>query len=264
MLGRIPRNVALWLLASVFAAAQGGPPPPNIRNDSNSLPNAPSAQRNVPADPRPHVQSWWLVSSERAPYRPLTKREKFQSFVHHAYSPYTFVGAAYDATYAQMVGDPYDYGGGTQGWGKRFGAAVAGTEARSFFGTFLFPSLLHQDPRYFALYHGSVKQRALHALKRVVMVRADDGRETFNSSGLLGIAFTESLSIAWAPEGQRSAHTTGMRMLGAMQGDAAGYILREFTPDILRLFKRHAPERLRKIEERMPAQITGDSAASQE
>jgi hypothetical protein len=179
--------------------------------------------------------------------------------VHHAYSPYTFAGAAYSATWAQAWGDPREYGGGMQGWGKRMGAAIAGTESRSFFGKFLFPSLLHQDPRYFAMYDGPVSKRAFHAVSRVFVTRADDGRSTFNTSGMLTIAFTESLCTAWSPEGRRGAGATFTRMLGAMQGEATSYVLREFTPDLLRIFKRHAPRRLKRMGERLPAQVIVDN-----
>jgi hypothetical protein len=140
------------------------------------------------------------------------------------------------------------------------GAAIAGTESRSFFGRFLFPSLLHQDPRYFAMYDGPVTKRAFHAVSRVFVTRADDGRSTFNTSGMLTIEFTASLCTAWAPEGRRDAGTTFTRMLGAVQGDAASYLLREFTPDLLRIFKRHAPRRLKRIEERLPSQFISDAA----
>lgn len=204
-------------------------------------------------------QSWWLVSPANAPYRPLTPREKFQSFVHHSYSPYTFAGAAYDASWAQAWGDPKEFDGGMEGWGKRFGAAIAGSETRSFFGSFLFPTLLHQDPRYFAMHKGPVKKRVLHAVSRVFVTRNDDGSDAFNTSGMLAIAFTESLGMAWTPEGKRSAGNAFTCMLGAMQGDAANYVLREFTPDLLRIFKRHAPKPFKRIEERLPAQITGDT-----
>jgi len=225
--------------------------------NSATLPDAPStsAMRHTfivasatPAD----TQSSWLVAPSEAPYRPLTPHEKFQSFVHHTFSPYTMAGAVYDATWAQAWGDPYAYGGGTQGWSKRFGASVAGTEARSFFGSFFFPTLLHQDPRYFAMYKGPVVKRGLHAIERVFVTRDDSGREVFNSSGILTTAFTESLGMAWTPDGQRSASRLGTRMLGAMQGEATSYVLREFTPDFIRLFKRHAPASLKRLQARLP------------
>ena len=229
-----------WPISALAQITVTATAPSVLAVNESTLPDAPST--SVPQPPqvtqvaqrRPGLaQSWLLVAPSNAPFRPLSPREKFQSFVHHAYSPYTFAGAAYDATWAQVLDDPSEYGGGMQGWGKRLGSAVAGTETRSFFGTFLFPSLLHQDPRYFAMYDGPVVKRGFHALSRALVTRDDNGSNVFNSSGMLAIAFTESLSMAWTPEGQRSVGQTFTRMLGAMQGDATGYLLREFTPDFL-------------------------------
>ncbi len=250
--------VATWLCqtaqAQVLLASNAAP-------NSSSLPDAPSASAMrhtfVATTTSTSPQSSWLVAPNEAPYAPLTPHEKFQSFVHHTFSPYTMAGATYDATWAQLWGDPRAYGGGMQGWSKRFGAAVAGTEARSFFGSFFFPTVLHQDPRYFAMYKGPVVKRGLHALERVLVTRDDSGQAVFNSSGMLTTVFTESLGMAWTPEGQRSAGTLATRVLGAMQGEATGYVLREFTPDFIRIFKRHAPASLRRLEARMPAFITG-------
>jgi hypothetical protein len=266
--------LAGWLLLTLvwpglaLAQLSSFVPAVSAAADISNLPDAPSA--SVP--PAPEVvlqtqsrvsfapnQSSWLVAPREAPYRPLSASEKFQSFVHHTFSPYTMAGAIYDAAWAQAWGEPKDYGGGMQGYGKRLGAAAAATEARSFFGSFLFPTLLHQDPRYFAMYRGPVVQRGLHAISRVFVTRADDGSSTFNSSGMMAIAFTESLGMAWMPERKRSAGAAFTCMLGAMQGDATSNLLREFTPDMLRIFKRHVPKSLKRFEQKITAQIADAS-----
>lgn len=229
-------SLAFTLLTAMGAAQAGG--------RGNSLPDAPSALLAPPAQ-----------VAETA-YSPLAPHEKFHSFLHHMVSPYTFLGAAYDATWAQAWGDPSDYGGGMEGWGKRLGAAAAGSEARSFFGTFLFPTLFHQDPRYFPMSQGPVFKRSLHGVKRVFVTRNDEGREVFNSSGMLALAFTESLSLAWMPENERSAGKLGIRFLGAMQGDAVSYLLREFTPDLVRIFRHHAPKPVQQLEQKLRSPFT--------
>ncbi|MGZ4818520.1 MAG: hypothetical protein ACXVZJ_07835 [Terriglobales bacterium] len=260
-------SVVAWLILTLLWSASAMPQatafrPAEAAASVVDLPDAPSASVSSSMTEKSiairstTAQSWWLVAPVDAPFRPLTPHEKFESFVHHTISPYTFAGAVYDATWAQAWGDPHAYGGGMEGWGKRFGASVAGTETRAFFGAFMFPTLLHQDPRYFAMYKGPLVKRALHAVGRVFVTRDDNGNSVFNSAGMLSTAFTESLSVAWTPEGQRSAGRTFTGMLGAMQGEATGYVLREFTPDFLRLFKRHAPNSLRRIEEKIPAYIT--------
>ena len=42
------------------------------------------------------------------------------------------------------------------------------------------------------------------------------------------------------------------RFGGALSSDAISDLLREFAPDMKRLFRKHAPKEIRKIEEKLP------------
>ncbi len=42
------------------------------------------------------------------------------------------------------------------------------------------------------------------------------------------------------------------RFGGALSSDVIGDLLREFTPDLKRLFRKHAPRTILKIEEKLP------------
>ena len=42
------------------------------------------------------------------------------------------------------------------------------------------------------------------------------------------------------------------RFSGALSSDATGDLLREFTPDMKRLFHKHAPKKILQIEEKLP------------
>lgn len=185
-------------------------------------------------------------------YVPLTKHQKFEIFTHRIYSPYTFAAAAYDATWAQAMGDFYNYGGGMQGWGKRFGASVADTEVRTFFGAFLFPVFFHHDPRYFPSRKKGLIPRAWYAATRVVVTRDDDGNNTFNSSEFLAVAFTASMQNAYYPQEDRGFTDTMSRIVGALNGDATSNVLREFWPDIVGIFRKHEPARVRRLEQKLP------------
>jgi hypothetical protein len=249
----IQRTAICVLLLASAAAAQSSTP-------ASHLPDAPSTSRRqlrppagksvVAIAPSPTTQS----PAER-PYKPLTPRQKFNEFLRYSYSPYTMVNVLYSAAYAQATGDPYGYGGGMEGYGKRVGASLASTEGSSFFGTFLFPVILHQDPRYFPMRKGTVVERGWHAASRVLVTRADGGRNTVNTSGLLAIAVNAALKNAYMPAGDRGAAVTFERMAGAAQGMASGYVLEEFMPDILRIFRRHAPDKLKKLEDKIPPQV---------
>ncbi|MFB3813243.1 MAG: hypothetical protein ACE14L_03955 [Terriglobales bacterium] len=210
------------------------------------LPNAPSAHLAARHAGQRH-------------YTPLSSRDKFHRWVRHTYSPYTFLSTAVSAGWAQAMGDWPTYGGGMEGYGKRFGATLADTETRGFFKVFLFPTLLHQDPRYFRSESRSVPLRAGHAMTRVIITRRDDGEQTFNSSQLFGTLAAKSLTNAYYPDRDRGFKHTMSGVASAYLSDATANLLREFWPDIRRLFQRHAPEPVKKIEEKIPEPI-GDIA----
>jgi len=186
------------------------------------------------------------------PYTPLSAHCKFHIFLTTTYSPYTFVSAAFQATLDQAQDQWPHYGGGTQGWGKRFGATLADTESRRFIQTFALSTILHQDPRYFPSHKRSFISRSRYAATRVLITRSDGGYETFNTSELLGAVFTSSLQNSYYPRHDRSFGETMNRFTGALISDATGNLLREFTPDLKRFFRKHAPKKILRIEEKLP------------
>jgi hypothetical protein len=190
--------------------------------------------------------------NEPAPYTPLSARCKFKIFLTSTYSPYTFLSAGFQATLDQAQGQWPHYGGGMQGWGKRFGATLADTESRRFIQTFALSAILHQDPRYFPSYRRMLISRAWYAATRTVITRKDSGDNTFNTSEFLGTLFASALQNSYYPRPDRSLGETMNRFSGALSSDAIGNLLREFTPDMKRLFRKHAPKKILKIEEKLP------------
>jgi hypothetical protein len=185
-------------------------------------------------------------------YAPLSTRCKFTLFVKQTYSPYTFVSAAFQASLDQAQDQWPQYGGGIQGWGKRFGATLADTELRRFIQGYALSTILHQDPRYFPSHQRTLISRAWYAATRVAVTRNDNGDSVFNTSELLGALFASSLQNAYYPSDARNFGETINRFGGALSSDATGSLLREFTPDIKRLFQKHAPKKILKIEEKLP------------
>jgi hypothetical protein len=185
-------------------------------------------------------------------YVPLSAQCKFQLFLRQAYSPYTFVSAAFEATWAQMWAQWPEYGGGMQGWGKRFGATLADTESRRFIQSFLLAAVLHQDPRYFPSGKKRLAARAWYAATRVVVTKSDAGRSVFNTSELFGTLATSSLQNAYYPAHYRTFDGTASRFLGALGSDAISDLLHEFAPDLKRMFRKHAPNKIKEIEQKIP------------
>ena len=185
-------------------------------------------------------------------YTPLTARCKLNLFLKQTYSPYTFVAAGFQATWAQAMGQWPHYGGGMQGWGKRFGATLADTESRRFIQTYALSTVLHQDPRYFSSGKRAFIARVWYSTTRVVVTKNDNGDNTFNSSEFLGALLSSALQNGYYPTDNRTFGDTMNRFGGALGSDAITDLLREFTPDMKRLFRKHAPKKIRKIEEKLP------------
>ena len=241
-----------WVLAvlvvglSLGASAQNSSHP-----EAKDLPAAPTAGSPAPLpavtskDPTATVQPELPLV-----YTPLTPHQKFHIFVQQTYSIYTVANTAFDAGWAQLTDDWPAYGQGAEGYGKRYGALLANHEAGSFFENFLFPTVLRQDPRYFRMGNGhSLFARVPYAASRVLVTRADSGRHSFNSSLLLGLLFVDSLTNAYYPRPQRGLGETMSRFGGGVLSSAETNLLREFMPDMMRIFHRHEPEKLKKLEQ---------------
>ena len=237
-----------WALAVVVAgmslavAAQSAGPA-----RAGDLPAAPEAGN---AEPQPSASFQAAVVKPAESYTPLSSRQKFHIFIQQTYSAYTFANTAFDAGWAQMTDDWPGYGQGAEGYGKRYGALLANHEAGSFFENFLFPTVLRQDPRYFRMGPShSLFARAPYAMSRVLITRSDSGHNTFNSSLLLGLLFVDGLTNAYYPRPQRGFGDTMSRFGGGVLSSAETNLLREFMPDMMRIFHKHEPEKLKKLEQ---------------
>jgi len=209
--------------------------------------SAPHATSQPPAEGDGTTSTGTQVS-----YPPLSSRCKFRLFLRTTYSPYTFASAGFEATEAQATDQWPHYGGGMQGWGKRFGATLANTESRRFIQAYALSTILRQDPRYFPSPKRGLFPRAWYSATRVVITKNDRGESAFNTSEFLGTLLTSALQNSYYPRQDRTFGDTMDRFSGALSSDVIGDLLREFTPDMKRLFRRHAPKKVLRIEEKLP------------
>jgi hypothetical protein len=214
-----------------------------------------SPTAKLPDAPAPQPQTKPQLPDAPSEAVRLTPHQKFETFVKRTYSPYTFASAAFSATWAQMWGDYYGYGGGMQGWGKRFGASVANAEVRSFFSSFALPVVFRQDPRYHPSRKHGLFPRAWYAGTRVVVARSDNGNEMFNYSEVLGVLFTSSIQNSYYPRRDRGLDETMQRFVGGIGSDATSNLLREFSPEIKKIARKIVPKRAQKLEEKIPEPV---------
>lgn len=165
---------------------------------------------------------------------PLTPVQKFKLFVDRTVAPSTFVGAVGSAAIGQAANNYKGYGQGWDGYGKRVGAAMANSASTNFFGTFLFPSVLHQDPRHFFSNRSGIKRRIAYALTRQLVTRTDDGHRDFNWSRILSLLVSEGIANAYLPPEERTATRTFERAGTRFTIGIGTTFLKEYWPDIFK------------------------------
>ncbi|MGC1644706.1 MAG: hypothetical protein WA741_02660 [Candidatus Sulfotelmatobacter sp.] len=95
---------------------------------------------------------------------PLSSWEKFKLAANSSVSVATVGGVLLGAAYNQATDYPSGYGQGGSGFGKRFGSGMARASSDFMFGTFLFSSVFHEDPRFYVKKDLSLKQGSSTAL----------------------------------------------------------------------------------------------------
>lgn len=131
------------------------------------------------------------------------------------------------------------FGQGVEGYAKRFGTTYADFAIENLMTEGIFPTLLHQDPRYFRRYEGSRRSRLGYAISRLFITRSDSGRSQFNYSEVLGAATSLAISNAYYPDSRSLGNNLG-RYATQLGFDAASNVLKEFWPDL----KRKLPRRI--------------------
>ena len=165
---------------------------------------------------------------------PLDTKQKLELFADKSIAPSRLLSSAAGAGIRQALDSLPAYGQGMSGYGKRLGSSMATGASTDFFGTFLFASLMHRDPRYFVSAHGGAWRRIGYSVSRLVVTRTDAGTEGINWPGILAPAFAESLANSSLPVAEQTAGRT-FRRYGIRLGFTAGAnIAKEYWPTIFR------------------------------
>lgn len=163
---------------------------------------------------------------------PLTPKQKFQLMFKSTTDLYVFGFAAFTAGIGQAQNSHADYGQGVEGYAKRFGANYVDTADGNFWGNAVLPIVLHQDPRYFRMGHGTFKHRLLYSMSTSVICKSDSGKWQPNYSNVLGNFIAGGISNLYYPSEDRGVEQTVQSALTVTAEGMIGAALIEFWPDI--------------------------------
>jgi hypothetical protein len=159
---------------------------------------------------------------------PLTSKQKFTLAAHDTFDWTSFIGVSVAAGIEQANNSYAGYGQGAAGYGKRWAAKFGDGRTSDYLSHAVFPSLFHQDPRYFYQGTGSNKSRLYHAVSSAFVARSDSGHLMPNYSYLLGAMCSGALSNAYYPHADRGASLVFTNAFVGIAGRAGGTVLQEF------------------------------------
>jgi hypothetical protein len=153
----------------------------------------------------------YRTSGSLVNYQPVSAKEKFNIASQDAFDRGTVILAAAFAGESQLTNASPSFGQGGAGYGRYFGTSYADYVIGDYMTEGIFPTLLHQDPRYFRKGTGSGFSRLSYACGQIFLTHYPDNRDASDAVSKLGT------------------------QLGV---DMASNILKEFWPDISRKFSR--------------------------
>ena len=178
-----------------------------------------------------------LENVEKLP--PLTTAEKFKVTAQSTFDPVQFFWYGAQSGISQYQNSEAGYGQGAEGYAKRYAAYFADGTIENLMTAAVFPSFLHQDPRYYQLGRGGFWRRTGYAVGRVILTRSDSGRSQLNYSEVLGSSTSAAIStFSYHPQEDRNL-PNALSVWGTQVGyDALSYVIKEFWPDIRRKLRK--------------------------
>jgi hypothetical protein len=175
-------------------------------------------------------------------YTPISPREKFKlasqdSFDRGAVALGVFFGAQ-----NQLTNSTPSFGHGASGFARYSATSYSDFVIANFMTEGIYPVLLHQDPRYFRRGSGSGRSRLGAAIGQIFWTRTDSGGTQFNFSEIIGSSTAVAISNAYYPD-NRNVSDAATRLVIQIGVDMTANILKEFAPELNRLFSRKHREK---------------------
>ena len=222
-------------LSSYIATVAGMPPvevPAQAAASGSSSSNA--SQQELPACPPQPIINFFQRFINGPEVKPLTPKEKARLAVKNLLDPFNSITILANA--AISVGsDPHSpYGPGMPGFGRYVGVSYSEDLTGEFFGTFLIPSLMHQDPHYHREPHARIPHRILHAIVQVGWTQGDNGKGMPNYSNILGDPIGAEISNLYVPGERTNLPSTATRVAIGWALAPTDNFITEFLPDFAR------------------------------
>jgi hypothetical protein len=184
----------------------------------------------------PHMPmvDWYARFLNGPEVKPMTSKEKGWLAFHNLLDPFNLLTISGEAGISVAANSHSPYGPGFPGWGRYTGVSFTQDMTGEFFGTFLIPSLVHQDPHYHREPQATIKHRILHGALQVLWTQGDNGRGMINYADVLGFAVDDEIGNLYVPGQATRGSATASRYGIALATAPIDNYVTEFVPDIAR------------------------------
>jgi hypothetical protein len=248
---RLPRHLGLLLAVTScsFGFSQSLP----ATQDETPRPAAASSLVDAP-EPRPAAEQV-QPSAQQMTFAPIAPARKYAQVIEPAQKAYklsstdklifsfteiarpiTILPSLYSASYEQIFETDPKYGHDLGAFGEKFGASMLRRASLRVFSDGIFPSVFHQDPRYYRIAKGNVFHRSLLSARQAIFRRGDNGEDQLNYSGFAGRAAMAALTTTYYPSSSVTGKVVGETFAYSILTDAGGDLILEFLPNVIRKF----------------------------
>ncbi|HET9086854.1 MAG TPA: hypothetical protein VFN53_04985 [Acidobacteriaceae bacterium] len=164
---------------------------------------------------------------------PMTSHDNLRSAVKDIIDPFNLLTIVGDSAFGIGTDSHTPYGPGVRGISKYAGVSVTEDMTGEFFGTYLVPSLVHQDPHYHREPFMPIPHRILHAITQILWTQSYTGKPMFNYANVFGGIATAVVSNTFVPgPGRQGWANTAQRLSVAFATSPSGNLITEFVPDL--------------------------------
>jgi hypothetical protein len=209
---------------------------------SATFPSWSFGQQSPEAPPQESKRIFGIIPNNRTSpsltgYTPLSRKAKFEIARQDSFDRGTVILAAAFAGEAQLTNANRSFGQGMRGYGRYWGASYGDFVIGNYMTEAIYPTLLHQDPRYFRRGTGSGWSRLGYSVGQIVWTHTDSGRRQFNYSEIVGNSTAVAISNVYYQD-NRSVGNSATKFVLQLGVDVASNVLKEFWPDVSRKFRR--------------------------
>ena len=188
---------------------------------------------NKPLPNMPFI-NWYARFLDGPKVKPMTPKEKAWLAFRNVADPFNGLTILASSAIAIGADSHSDYGPGMPGFARYVGVSYTQDITGEFFGTFLIPSIVHQDPHYHRMPTASMKRRIAHAAYQVLWTQGDDGHGMLNYGDVLGFAIDDGIGNLYVPGRKTNGASTAERYGIALATAPIDNYVSEFLPDLAR------------------------------